>query len=358
MKKSKIYIITECPYVGVFRAIVELSKELKDVGFDISYILPEQARNRYGEKQIDHENVLKKYGHVFHQPLRRKLRYIFGDINNIKSFLSINKPDIVISYTEYAGKVCRILYKKGVIKKLFHVPSCVGIKRKNLLEGFVEYFFETILSKYAYKYLACGASEAYILKNEYSIPFEKIVFLPNLRTFKKINQTKIKYQFIYVGRIIKEKGVFDLLDTLELTGFVGNSLFVGDGKDLEILKKKHPKAKFTGRVSPEKAIELISASRFFISNSVIEGLPYSLIEAMACGVVPIVSDVEGHKDLVINGKNGFLYTKQIDLVNYIFKSQLINAEDYKQMSKSAKETIINLSKIAKKNIRNNFKIYE
>lgn len=53
----------------------------------------------------------------------------------------------------------------------------------------------------------------------------------------------------------------------------------------------------------------------------------------------------------------FIY-KKIDLVNYIFKSQLINAEDYKQTSKSAKETIINLSKIAKKNIENNFKIYE
>jgi hypothetical protein len=29
MKKNKIYIITECPYVGVFVAIVELSKILK-----------------------------------------------------------------------------------------------------------------------------------------------------------------------------------------------------------------------------------------------------------------------------------------------------------------------------------------
>lgn len=358
MKKNRIYIITECPYVGVFRAIVELSKELKSLGFNISYVLPEQARNRYGEKQADNEKILKKYGHIFYQPLRRKLRYIFSDIKNIKKFLLINNPDTVISYTEYAGKVCRILYKNGVIKKLFHVPSCVGIKRKSFIKGFIEYLFEIILSKHAYRYLACGASEAYILKKNYGIPLEKIIFLPNLRTFNKINQKKVKYQFIYVGRIVKEKGVFDLLEALELTGFINDALLVGAGKDLEILKKMYPKATFTGRVPSEEVIKFLSVSKFFVSNSIIEGLPYSLIESMACGVVPIVSDVEGHKDLIIDGKNGFLCKKQIDLVNCIFKSQLIGSDDYRQMSKSAKETIFNLSKMAKKNIVNNFKIYE
>jgi UDP-N-acetylglucosamine:LPS N-acetylglucosamine transferase len=176
MKKNKVYIVTECPYVGVFRAIVELSQELKKLGFDISYILPEEARNRYGEKQLEHEKVLNKYGKVFRQPLRRKLRYLFNDVSNLRKFFLKNKPDIVISYTEYAGKVCRILYKNGKIRKLFHVPSCIGVKRKNIIPGFIEYVFEKILSKHATSYLACGASEAYILKNKYKIPINKIVF--------------------------------------------------------------------------------------------------------------------------------------------------------------------------------------
>jgi len=75
--------------------------------------------------------------------------------------------------------------------------------------------------------------------------------------------------------------------------------------DLEVLKRQYPNAKFTGRIAPEEVLAFLSASKFFISNSVIEGLPYALIEAMTYGVVPIVSNVEGHKDLVIDGKNGF-----------------------------------------------------
>lgn len=358
MKKNSIYIITECPYVGVFRAIVELSKELKLLGFDINYILPEIARNRYGERQHDHEEILKKYGKIFHQPLRRKLWHLFGDINSLGRFFAKNEPDIVISYTEYAGKVCRMLYKKGIIKKLFHVPSCVGIRRKGIIPGFVEHLFEKFLSKYASSYLACGSSETYILRNKYKIPIEKIIFLPNLRTFKKIRLKPYKYQYIYVGRIVKEKGVFELLEALSLTGYISSAIFVGDGRDLEVLKRQYPSAKFTGRVTPEEVLDLLSVSKFFISNSIIEGLPYTLIEAMAYGAVPIVSNVEGHKDLVIDGKSGFLCNKQIDLVNSIFKSQLMSADDYGQMKKSSQSIIYNLSKLAKRNIKNNFKIYE
>lgn len=358
MKKNKIYIITECPYVGVFRAIIELSSELKEIGFKITYILPDNARNRYGENQKEHEKIFLKYGKIIYQPLRRKFRYMFSDAVSLKKIIKVNKPDIVVSYTEYAGKICRILYRGGYIKKLFHVPSCVGVKRKKFLSRFVEYIFEKILSKNASFYLACGSSEAYILKDKYKIPIEKIIFLPNLRTFKVIKSKKFKYDFIYVGRMVKDKGVFELLESFKLLGILEKVLFVGDGKELDKLKFIYPEVKFTGRVSPEEVFNFLSLSKFFVSNSIIEGLPYSLIEAMALGAVPLVSDVEGHKDLIINGRNGFLYNKQIDLVNTIFKAQLIGARDYNEMKESAQKTIINLSKLAKENIKNNFKIYD
>jgi glycosyltransferase involved in cell wall biosynthesis len=358
MIKNRVYIITECPYVGVFRAIVELSRELKKIGIEINYILPSNLRNRYGERQKDHENVLLKYGNIIHKPLRRKYRYILGDIICFKKFFKLNNDATVISYTEYAGKICRILYRHGYIKRLFHVPSCIGIKRKKCFSGFIEYIFEKILAKDASAYLACGSSEAFILKDKYKIPIEKIIFLPNLRTVKKISSKKIKYEFIYVGRMVKDKGVYVLLDAFRLLGILNKIVLVGDGKELNALKSIYPEANFTGRISPEKVFNYLSVSKFFISNSITEGLPYSLIEAMAFGVVPIVSNVEGHKDLIIDGRNGFLYNKQIDLVNSLFKAQLISTKDYNGMRLSSQETITNLSKMAKENINKNFKYYD
>lgn len=52
--------------------------------------------------------------------------------------------------------------------------------------------------------------------------------------------------------------------------------------------------------------EICSASDLFVFPSYREGLPVALMEAMANGLPCIVSDIRGNRDLVHNGKNGFL----------------------------------------------------
>ena len=41
-------------------------------------------------------------------------------------------------------------------------------------------------------------------------------------------------------------------------------------------------------------------------TSLWEGLPISTIEAMCCGLSPIVNDVDGQREIVKDGFNGFL----------------------------------------------------
>jgi glycosyltransferase involved in cell wall biosynthesis len=54
----------------------------------------------------------------------------------------------------------------------------------------------------------------------------------------------------------------------------------------------------------EDVREVLWRSRIFIMTSVMEGLPLSMIEAMACGLPPVVGDFGDVTDLVIDGKNG------------------------------------------------------
>ena len=49
------------------------------------------------------------------------------------------------------------------------------------------------------------------------------------------------------------------------------------------------------------------AADICVSSSRIEGLPFNIMEAMACGLPVIASDVKGHEDLVHAGENGLLY---------------------------------------------------
>ena len=67
---------------------------------------------------------------------------------------------------------------------------------------------------------------------------------------------------------------------------------------------------------------LFRQSRIFVLTSILEGLPLSIMESMACGVVPVVGDVDDTSDLVVDGKNGFLvdpfdrsaYVKRINML--------------------------------------------
>lgn len=53
--------------------------------------------------------------------------------------------------------------------------------------------------------------------------------------------------------------------------------------------------------------DLCRASDVFVSVSLQEGLPVSVIEAMACGLLIVVSDIHGHRDNMFDGENGFLF---------------------------------------------------
>lgn len=51
---------------------------------------------------------------------------------------------------------------------------------------------------------------------------------------------------------------------------------------------------------------LLRISDVYISSSRREGLPVSVLEAMATGLPVIVTDIRGHRDLICNGKNGYI----------------------------------------------------
>ncbi len=358
-KKNKIFIITECPYVGIFQAILVLSPELKNLGFELNFIFPEKSRNRYGEQQIEHEQILIKYGKIIHLPLRRKLHYILSDVFYLGRFFKNNKPDIVISFTEYSGKICRFLYNRKLIKNYYHAPQCIGIKRKKRFHQLIEFLFEKLLYKNTDYYLACGPSECYLLNKKYKVPPEKIILCPNFKVIEVASfEKKKKYEFIYVGRMVRDKGVYQLLDIFKILNMLDKIIMIGDGRELTKLRKKYPTVNFLGRISPEEVMSYLLVSKFFVSNSVIEGLPFSLIEAMQAGVIPIVSNVEGHMDLIFNNNNGFLYNNQLEFINCIFKVQLLDDKEQDRISFLAKNTITNLTRIAKESIKTNFQKYE
>lgn len=102
-----------------------------------------------------------------------------------------------------------------------------------------------------------------------------------------------------VGRLVKVKGIQDLLEALsklknELE-FV--CLILGDGSyrgSLEKITEYHSlkeRVVFKGNVSSDEVINFLREASIFVLPSYAEGLPQSLLEAMACGLPCIVTDI-------------------------------------------------------------------
>jgi glycosyltransferase EpsD len=66
---------------------------------------------------------------------------------------------------------------------------------------------------------------------------------------------------------------------------------------------------------------LYSACDACVSVSRIEGLPFNLMEAMACGLPIIASDIKGHSELIENGKSGLLFQNAAEMENQIKRLQ-------------------------------------
>lgn len=115
--------------------------------------------------------------------------------------------------------------------------------------------------------------------------------------------------FIFVGRLVKEKGVEELIQAFEqLPQQEAYLLIVGDtvngDRSLANLTTHHPRILFLGLRHDIPA--LLHAADIFVLPSYREGLPRSIIEAMAMGKAIIATNIRGCREEVSHAVNGLL----------------------------------------------------
>ena len=107
--------------------------------------------------------------------------------------------------------------------------------------------------------------------------------------------------FLFVGRLHLWKGVSEIIRIAEQChDFL--FVFVGPGKI-----PAHPEnCIFAGVQPPEKVREWLHAADCFILPTYTESVPTSVMEAFACGIPAITTDVGGCPEIVEHGKNGLM----------------------------------------------------
>ncbi|MBC7900780.1 MAG: glycosyltransferase family 4 protein [Saprospiraceae bacterium] len=124
-------------------------------------------------------------------------------------------------------------------------------------------------------------------------------------------------QLLYVGRVEEEqKRISDLIKIVKMLDQKGVDLrlsIVGDGVEMPKLKDalsseiEDGTVELHGWVDSDKVIETMRRSEVFVLTSAYEGFCISLVEAMANGCCPVVTDIKsGNKQLITDGENGFI----------------------------------------------------
>lgn len=160
---------------------------------------------------------------------------------------------------------------------------------------------------------------------------------------KKYRLSKYKV-LLYLGGLKKRKNVFFLLKIMDkLKKFKVKLLIVGKGSEEEMLKRGinnfnlKNKVFLTGFIKEKEKIDYYNLADVFLYPSLLEGFGLAVLEANACGVPVIASDNSSLKEIVINGKTGYL-AKENNLEDWLLKIKklLTNENLRKKMAREAK----------------------
>ena len=140
--------------------------------------------------------------------------------------------------------------------------------------------------------------------------------------------------FLYVGRLVRSKGLQELLKGWEiymndLSSSESTLLLVGDGPERDVLEnivreKKMPRVLFTGRVDYDKIYRYYAVSDVFVIPTLEDNWSLVVPEAMACCKPVLTSRYNGcWPELVHQGKNGWVFDpfNPFEIANFLKASK-------------------------------------
>lgn len=312
----KIVHVMECFAGGTFNFLVDLTNELSNEEHIVIY-----GTNR--------ENTPKNFKDLFNKNVKfiewktaqREMKPL-KDIKALWELYTILKKidgiDVIHLHSSKAGFLGRIVsFLLGKSKKTIYTPHAISFLRLDVSPKKRKIFIwmEKFASLFGGKIVACSRSEKEAIEKQ---GIKNVAFINNgirpLQIEKKVN-TSDKITIISVGRLSIQKNP-KLFNDIALE-FIDNNnvqfIWCGDGElKLELTSSN---IKCTGWIERKELENYLASADIYLSTSLWEGLPLSVLEAMSIGLPIVLSDCVGNRDLVED--NGVLYNNKIEAIKII-----------------------------------------
>ncbi len=336
---KKILILSN-HFINIHRLRLELVVRLK-MEYEVYIVLPEDENDFF--KNLGCNIIKTKINRHGINPFE-DLRLMFNYFKTIKKV----SPDVVLTYTVkpnvYGGICCKML-NKPVFQNVTGLGTAInggGLVRVILLA--------------LYK-LALNNSKCIFVQNEDNLSFLKQNKIKPL-SYRKIpgsgvNLTKyniLEYpqndtiNFLFIARVMKSKGIDEFISAAQ--HFKGRNVkfhvlgFCEEGYE-ERLKQLDDDGVLIYHGMVDDVIEFHKIAHCTINPSYHEGMSNVLLEASACARPCLCSNIPGCKEIVEDGKSGFLFEAQnsMSLIEAIDKFLSLSREKQKEMGLYARSKV-------------------
>lgn len=262
-------------------------------------------------------------------PINRNGLNPFKDLNTVLKFFLIFKkhnPDLVLAYT------IKPIIWGGLASKLANVPSFYamitglgyafqkGGFAKNLLNTLVKFLYRSALKK-SKAVIFQNRDNMQVFINEGIVPQEKC-FLVNGSgvdlSHYQVSPLALKPHFLLIARLLGDKGIREYVKAAEIVKqqypeaffeLVGPEDPSPDGIKLDEINKwvSSGAIEYSGATTDVRPF--IEKCSIYVLPSYHEGMPRTVLEAMAMGRPILTTDVPGCRETVVNGENGWLVEK-------------------------------------------------
>lgn len=342
----KIFIAANDSY-GLYIFRRDLIKKFIDDGHEVFAALPD------GECT---ERIKALGCHFIEVPVDRRGISPSGDIKLFLTFFKLLKkikPDMVVTYTIKPNVYC------GLAARLLRIPYAVNIT--GLGTAFQKEGMVKRIAKMLYR-IGCGKAKVVFTENPgnrdtlLDMKLFKPVKIHVLHgagvntehyTFEEYPQEQEPVKFLFIGRIMKEKGIdeyFMAADKLVESGINAEFHIAGNYDENEYsaeIERRSADPHFVYEGWLDDIRPAIKKCHCFVLPSWHEGMANTLLECGAMGRPIITSNIHGCLEAVDEGKNGYLHeVKNADsLYEEMKRFALLPYEKKAEMGKASHEFI-------------------
>ncbi|WKD85556.1 O-antigen biosynthesis glycosyltransferase WbnH [Polaribacter huanghezhanensis] len=345
--------------------ILHIARPVAGLGVYISLLTKYINKNKFSNAIICNTNdeiieLLDTNNHkisTYHANLIRKINLI----NDVKTFFKIVKilkkerPDIIHCHSAKAGILGRLAgaYLKITTFYTPHAYSYLSAEGK-----FKKYFFkklEKLLGFLPSKTIACSESEYIRATTDINIAKDKVLLWCNsvedvfVSEKAAISEVLPKEYICTIGRVSYQKNIQLLIESIKIVKkknaaihlvILGAGLYSPMLNQVNQLINKHS-LKDNITIIPwlkrTKTLAILQQSKFYVSSSRYEGLPYSLLEALALKKPCVVTNVDGNKDVIKDNFNGFVTLENPEDIALKINMLIENNELLQQFSINARK---------------------